>query len=142
MKSNYLSRTLANLPLALLFLTTTSTAAFSQDKSSVLEEFKLTIEKTGDGINIIGLKGTAWANLTFSLKENQSQAVDEYGMAELNTPKTKDPNQVDFVFTISKSKEEVILTGIKGTAWSKLSFTLLKGEKQTIDQSGTAEILY
>lgn len=142
MKIKYhLTRTLVNLSLTFLLLTV-STVAFSQNQSKVLNQFKLRMEKTDKGIEIHSLEGSAWSNLSFSLSDNQQQAVDEYGMAELDKSTGNDPKLADFLFTISESKNRVILKGIQGTAWKELSFTLSRGQEQTIDQLGMIEKLH
>ncbi len=87
------------------------------------------------------LSGSAWLDLSFSLNNNNPQAVDEYGMTELGkVSKLKDANLADFLFTITKTKEGLELKGIEGTAWKELSFNLRKGSKQAIDQFGMTNI--
>jgi hypothetical protein len=56
----------------------------SENKDEKLADFLFTITKTENGIELKGIEGTAWAELKFSLDENQKQAIDQFGMTSLN----------------------------------------------------------
>ncbi|WP_373075733.1 hypothetical protein [Zeaxanthinibacter enoshimensis] len=56
----------------------------SSGKDPELADFLFSIRKTETGIELIGLAGTAWAELSFTLAENEQQAIDQYGMVKLN----------------------------------------------------------
>jgi hypothetical protein len=44
-------------------------------------DFLFTIKKTKEGIQLKGIKGTAWKSLSFSCPDNNcQQAIDQYGM--------------------------------------------------------------
>lgn len=108
---------------------------------SKLKDFTIIIEKTKDGIHLQSNKGTAWTNLSFSLNNYHPQIIDEFGMVKYDeTSKSKDSNYADFLFTISKVENEIILKGKQGTAWKDLSFTLVENEKQGIDQFGMTKL--
>jgi hypothetical protein len=113
----------------------------AQDRSSTdLKEFKITIEKTDNGLKMQSLKGSAWVDLSFSLADNKLQAIDEYGLTKLNDVSSKkDLNLTNYLFTITKNKDGIVLKGIEGTAWKELSLTLAKNRKQTISQFGMTE---
>ena len=130
-----------NLLIALLILTTSS-ELFSQDKKSTdLTDFKVVIEITDNGIKLISEKGCAWKELTFSIIDKKQQAIDEYGMVELDKNHSKKTDGLaDFLFTLTKTKNEIELKGIKGTAWTNLSFSLLKNQKQAVDQFGITDL--
>jgi len=119
--------------LALMLLLATS--SFTQTPSE-LQEFKMAIKKTDKGLELQGLKGSAWTNLSFTLNNHRPQAVDEYGMTDVEKSTGSDTKLADFLFTIEKTKNGILLKGIKGTAWKELSFSLIKGESQQIDQMG------
>ena len=83
------------------------------------------------------LKGSAWVETSFKIKNYVPQAIDEYGMTELKKVSSKkDSNLADFLFTITRTEDGIVLKGIEGTAWSDLSFSLAENGKQTIDQLG------
>jgi len=124
---------LAQSSLALMLLLATS--SFKQSTPD-LQEFKLTIKNTDKGLELQGLKGSAWTNLSFTLNNYRPQAVDEYGMTDVEKSQGKDPKLADFLFTIEKTKDGILLKGVKGTAWKELSFSLSKGESQQVDQMG------
>lgn len=122
--------------MALLFLTATSELV-AQEKTAELKEFKIIVEKTDDGIKMKSEKGSAWIDLSFNLNNDRPQAVDEYGMTELNNvSENKDENLADFLFTITKTENGIELKGIEGTAWTELKFSLAENKKQAIDQFG------
>ena len=129
-------KALSLLIVALLFLTATS-ELIAQEKSTELKDFKIIIEKTDYGIKMKSIEGSAWTDLSFNLNNNRPQAVDEYGITELNNvSKNKDKNLADFLFTINKTENGIQLKGIEGTVWTDLKFSLDKNKKQAIDQYG------
>jgi hypothetical protein len=113
----------------------------AQEKgSSDLKDFKITIEKTADGIKMQSWNGSAWIDLGFNLSNNKPQAIDEFGMTRLGKVSThKDSDLADFLFTIAKTKDGIELKGIEGTAWKELSFPLSVNGKSTINQFGMIE---
>jgi hypothetical protein len=52
----------------------------------------------------------------------------------------KDANLADFLFTISKTENGIILKGIEGTAWTDLTFSLVEDGRQAIDQFGMTKL--
>lgn len=139
MKSTPKTHVAKSVLASLLFLF--SFGLMAQEKSAAdLKDFKITIEKTADGIKMQSWDGSAWIDLGFSLSNNKPQAIDEFGMTSLGKVSPhKDSNLADFLFTITKKKDQIILTGIEGTAWKELSFPLAVNEKATINQFGMTE---
>jgi hypothetical protein len=85
-------------------------------------------------------EGSAWTELSFTLKPYVPQAIDEYGMADLGQQSIeKDPKFADFLFTIMKTEKGILLKGLEGTAWTELSFSMKEYGRQNIDQFGMAE---
>ena len=85
--------------------------------------------------------GCAWKELTYRINDYALQAIDEYGMTELNTTSLdKDSNLTDFLFTLTKTNNEINLKGVEGTAWTDLSFTLSINLNQVIDQMGMTKL--
>ncbi len=56
----------------------------SSNKDSNLADFLFTITRTDKGIELKGIEGTAWTDLSFSLAENGKQAIDQNGMTKLD----------------------------------------------------------
>jgi hypothetical protein len=54
----------------------------ASDNDPESAEFLIQISKTADGLELKGLRGTAWIDLDFSLKENQKQMVNQFGMTK------------------------------------------------------------
>jgi hypothetical protein len=127
--------------LIALFLMTFSLESIAQDLSSAdFKDFKITIEKTDNGLKMLSDKGSAWIGLSFSLADNKHQAIDEYGMTEIGKVSFhKDNKLADYLFTITKTKDVITLTSAEGTAWKELSFSLQKNGRQSIDQFGMTE---
>jgi arginine repressor len=138
MKTKLNFRKLITHSLIAVFVLTASSELIAQEKKSDdLKNFKVVVEKTDNRIKMQSLEGSAWIDLSFSIKNDRPQAIDEYGKTELNKISSKkNSNLADFLFTITKTENGIILKGIEGTAWTDLSFTLLENGKQTIDQFG------
>jgi arginine repressor len=130
-----------NTLIALFVLTASSELVAQEKKSDNLKNFKVVVEKTDNGIKMQSVKGSAWIDLSFSINNNKPQAIDEYGMTVLNKISSeKDSNLADFLFTITKTENGIVLKGIEGTAWTDLSFSLLENGKQAIDQFGMTKL--
>ena len=141
MKIKTTFRSLFTKSLIAAFLLTLSSEIMAQEQSSSdLKNFKITIEKTDNGLKMHSSEGSVWINLSFTLVYNKPQAIDEYGMTQLGkVSSNKDSKLADYLITITKTKDGISLTGIEGTAWKELSFTLSKNGKQMIDQFGMTE---
>lgn len=111
------------------------------EDSTELKDFEITIEKTDRGIQMQSSNGSAWLDLGFRLSPDTPQAIDEWGMTGLdNVSADKEPKLADYLFTISYSTNgKISLTGLEGTAWKELSFTLPENGKQAINQFGMIE---
>ena len=138
MKTKMNFRKLITNSLIAVFILTASSELIAQEKKSKdLKNFKVVIEKTDNGIKMQSVEGSAWIDLSFSINNDKPQAIDEYGMTELNKiSSNKDSNLADFLFTITKTENEIVLKGIEGTAWKDLKFTLLENKKQAINEFG------
>ena len=73
-----------NRPQAIDEYGMTDLKAVSSNKDSNLADFLFTITNTENGVELKGIEGTAWIELTFSLAENEKQAIDQNGMTKLN----------------------------------------------------------
>ncbi|MFK5981595.1 MAG: hypothetical protein QM499_01680 [Flavobacteriaceae bacterium] len=132
---------ITNSLIAVFILTASSKLIAQEKKSNGLKNFKVVVEKTDNGIKMQSVEGSAWIDLSFTTNNDKPQAIDEYGMTELNKISSKkDSNLADFLFTITKTENGIVLKGIEGTAWTDLSFSLLENEKQTIDQFGMTKL--
>ena len=108
--------------------------------ASDLKEFKITIELTDNGLQLHSHNGSAWIDLSFSIATGELRAIDEYGMTDPEKVSTiKDPKIADYLFTIIRTKDGIVLSGLQGTAWKELSFSLHKNEKRSINQFGTTD---
>lgn len=124
-----------------LFFMSSGIESIAQCKNiSELKTFKITIEKTDNGLKLQSHHGSAWKDLQFQTNEDNPQAIDEYGMTQIDKVNPdKAPEFADYLFTITKTRGGIKLTGIEGTAWKELFFTLRKEEKQSIDALGMTE---
>ncbi len=124
------------LLISLLFAT--SSKVIAQNQSVALKDFKIIIEKTKTGIKMKGIEGSAWQELSFSLNNDQSQTITPYGMVDTHKiPVNNSTKFPDYIFTITKTDKGIELKGIKGTAWTNLSFSLT--QKQAFNQYGMVE---
>jgi hypothetical protein len=130
-----------SLLIAILLIAISFKAMAQETGLKSLKDFKVVVERTDNGIKMKSLKGTAWIDLSFSLKNNKLQAIDEYGMTDLGkVSKNKDSNLADFLFTITKTEKGIELKGIEGTAWTELGFSLPNNKKQAINQFGMTKL--
>lgn len=53
-----------------------------QEKDNDLSMFLFTIERTENGLNLKGLYGTAWTDLSFGMLPNSIQSINEMGMID------------------------------------------------------------
>ncbi|NOY48641.1 MAG: M56 family metallopeptidase, partial [Chlorobi bacterium] len=53
---------------------------FTDGNTLKTDEFAFTIERSENGVNLTGLKGTTWLDLKFYLKNNQRQVINQNGM--------------------------------------------------------------
>lgn len=108
---------------------------------SEYKEFQITIEKIKDGVKLYSSKGSAWQELTFTHNGRSEQAVDEYGMADLQDLKSeKDPNLTDYLFIVKKTKEGFHIKGLSGTAWKELNFSINQNQKKSFNQLGMVDL--
>ena len=132
---------ITNTLMAAFVLTASSELIAQEKKADDLKSFKVVVEKTENGIKMQSIEGSAWVDLSFSINNDKPQAIDEYGMTELNKISSdKDSNLTNFLFTITKTENGIVLKGIEGTAWTDLSFSLLENRKQAIDQFGMSKL--
>lgn len=131
------AKPILNLLVAVFALTVSSKLIAQEKKSTELKDFKIVVEGTENGIKLLSTTGSAWIDLSFSLDNDRPQAIDEYGMTDLDkTSSEKDANLADYLFTVSKNENKVVLKAIAGTAWTNLRFILPQNGKQEIDQYG------
>ena len=128
-------------PLMALFLLTFSSILIGQEQQPpTLMDFKIVIEKTENGIKMESPEGSAWKNLSFTIGYNIPQAINQNGMTTLDsTSQPVDPNLANYLFTIAKTEDGIVLQGIEGTAWKTLTFSLPGNERQAIDQFGMTD---
>ncbi len=106
-----------------------------------VSSFSFVIKTTENGLKLISKEGTAWKEVAFSLEENKSQAINQFGMTSIEKEYApKDSKLANFLFTVKKTKEGLVFEGIRGTAWKNLSFSCDKSEcSQMINQYGMVE---
>lgn len=104
-----------------------------------LSEFLIVIEKENNEIKLTCQKGCAWKELSFTLIENKSQAIIQFGMVTFPRGDFIKEYSINsnFLFTLNSTENGLKLEGKKGTAWLNLSFSCPKDNcKQAIDQNG------
>ena len=134
---NKLGKSLHVLLFAAIFIS----VSHAQEKSNAeFKDFKITIENTEKGLNLVSTKGSAWNELHFEVLPYKPLTIDAYDETEPNKRKKKKKAELaDYIFTIIKTKDGISLTGLKGTAWETLSFSLVENGKQTINQYGMTD---
>lgn len=135
-----LKKTSLNFLMAFIFFNSVSTL-LAQTKNTHLKDFKISIEKTHNGLKMKCVKGCAWIDLTFDINDYIPQAIDDHGMINLKeVQQNQTGKNSHFLFTIMKTKNEIKLKGLKGTAWTELTFSLNQNQKQAINQYGLTNL--
>ena len=113
-----------------------STIVHGQEREESLSDFRFTVvENSEDGVKLSCQEGCAWETLTFNAEN--AQAVNQYGMTSVNEKEPKkDSDLANFLFTIENTEEGVRLQGIKGTAWTHLTFGMKERQSQSVDEMG------
>lgn len=109
--------------LFILLVTSGYQAAFSQ-ATPELTSFKILFETTNEGLRLTCQEGCSWKELKVSLRPNQAQAINQYGLTSvMEAPEAKNEIELDpFLITVKKSLEGLTFEGKKGTAWKNLDF--------------------
>lgn len=58
---------------------------FSEGKTITTDKFTFKVTHNTDGISLQGLQGTTWNTLNFTLKDNETKAINKFGFADANT---------------------------------------------------------
>ena len=133
-------------PLTTIFLftlifTLSPSNLLGQEQEKEYKDFKITVQKTKEGVKLRSSKGSAWLTLSFTLATDETQAIDEYGMTRVGRVyNKKNPELADFLFTLTKTEEGILLKGITGTAWTELRFPLQGGQKQRFNAYGMTKL--
>ena len=112
----------------------------SKDDAKPLRKFKITVDKTERDVVLQGVEGTAWLNLEFYSNGEESQLVNETGMASLNDTPSADENLADFLFEITRTKNGFSLKGLEGTAWDYLEFSFGENGRQAFNKMGMTSL--
>lgn len=114
------------------------TASAQHSNSPDLVEFELSIKDTGKRVELNSQRGSAWLMLSFNPVHQQIYLINNTGVKQLENSAEPlgDQDESAYLFTITQKKNQVYLTGIKGTAWKELSFTLSSDKNLTINQFG------
>lgn len=132
-----LSKFLLGFAFVILALSSNNSLEAQQIKNPETKNFKIIIKKTIDGLKMQSIGGCAWVNLSFDNNNYQPRYINEFGLIDpANTAPDNDPNLAHFLFLIQKTERGIALKGMKGTAWTALSFSLPINAKQTIDRFG------
>jgi hypothetical protein len=110
-------------------------------KAPGLADFAITVSSSSDGIELLCVRGCAWTQLTFTSRPDAApQAVDQFGMTSAAPTTSQSPaGRSSFLFTVQRTADEVRLQGIRGSAWTALTYGCRAGTcRQEIDEYGMA----
>jgi hypothetical protein len=98
-----------------------------------LKGFAMTMNLDGNKVEMQCSSGCQWTKLSFTLPlMGKVQMVNENGMAGEETETSKSA----FLFDLSFDDNTILLNGHIGTAWKKLSFSMMEGKQAIFDQHG------
>ncbi|GGF37461.1 hypothetical protein [Echinicola rosea] len=125
---------------AMLFLGSNGSETVNDDQNAEkLADFEMTVMFEGHKVMMTSTKGCAWEELGFSGYDEV--IIDQSGFRTfVNGPTSLEGSSSPFLFTLTKTKEGLALSGLKGTAWKKLSFSLSEGDTASIDEMGMVSV--
>jgi len=132
----YFTKTIAAYILLFLLSTGSVAYAFPKPTLSKKKQFLILIEKNGNHVKLSGIKGCAFKTVSFNLKEDDEQVIDQFGMGTTISNKNTKDDPGTFLFTIKNNKGGFSLVGKEGTAWENLSFGCVTACSQLIDEHG------
>ena len=108
----------------MILLCMTAFSKIDNSTSTQFADFILLMQNTEDGLKLKCERGCAWKELSFSLRNDQFQTIDQYGMSSLDRTEssTQDHDLSSFLINIRKTENGIDLEGREGTNWRKLSF--------------------
>lgn len=118
----------------------TSHSCFAQkEKLEKVTPFEIYVTQTKTGIDLVCEQGCAWQRLTFNTPSKyKPQGVNQLGMTKVNDSTSERDENNNFVFTIEKTNEGMSLSGLEGTAWESLAFSIKNGQKRKLTELGIA----
>lgn len=127
--------TLLVLPvLAILFYSFAEREYVEKEQSENLitenNSFLVFVEKNGNTLELRCESGCKWSHLVLE-PNSKPYIINDFGFSEGNTLDTD-----KFAFSIKPNQSGVTLSGLKGTAWVDLAFSLPKNQKQAVNQLG------
>lgn len=112
----------------ILFLAVATYGVGTSQTGNELSKFQIYVEVTNDGIKLTGKEGCAFKELFFTIGQNRTQAIDQYGMITVERHQsTTEGKLANFLFTVKKTDNGVRFVGIEGVGWSKESFDCTDG---------------
>lgn len=127
---------------AILFcLFTALTASAQMGNADQKKTFNLTISQEGKDIKMECRAGCAWESLSFeSPRRGLAVTVDQFGMVGKRQTASNPDELAEFSFSIAKVRGEYKLTGIDGTSWESLTFTLPEDNSKAVLSSGGVRV--
>ncbi len=132
----------SKLTLASLLYCVVALLAFKANEAETkLKTFNIEIIKSDREVYMTCNSGCVWEKLSFNSPKPEPWWVDENGVSrENNVADGADKKDLtNFRFSIVNTHNGVELNGLKGTAWTSLTFTLKNDQPQLINQMGMLE---
>ncbi len=125
--------------ILILFLISVSDILSAQNKTTQESSFKITIALKDDVIKLTSENGCSWKELSFQLKRNETQIIDQFGMlSKTRNATTQDKNLAIFQFSIRRTAQGVSLKRLKGPSMKdfSLSTPMTNNSIIVLDQNG------
>jgi len=105
-----------------LVITMSSMSVLGQKAAKGIAKFQILIEINNDDLRLVSKDGCSWRELSFLLRHDQTQAINQFGMTSVEDEHPYNGKHAHFLFTILKSKNRLTFEGIKGVSWKTLSY--------------------
>jgi len=125
----------------ILVLLSTSLDA-QNDKTILNDRFSILFNKKKNQFKLECKSGCDWKELTFKNRKNKKPyLLNKAGISKISkTTEHTNNDSSDFKFIVKTTKDKMFLTSKNGTAWTNLSFTILKEKQYKINYFGVALI--
>lgn len=127
-----------------VFLSVCTLFVFSANNTLIAQsaeaDFLIVIKTSEKGVELNCIQGCNFKDLKFSLSDKEVQAVNNDGMtssiSDLAERTAEAIPSDNFLFTVEKNGDGVLVKGINGTYWEKLNFKNNPNLTQAFNQNG------
>lgn len=116
-------------PLFILF-------SLNFDSANELAAFNIEMKRSGNLVKMKCNEGCNWTDLKFSLGEDQTWVINEFGVHIKSGYHHED--EISFAFEVMNAKDGLKFESIKGTAWKELKYGIKPSRLMYLNSTGVS----